>query len=90
MDAKPLHIRFDKVGGIIKICNGIRYLEVDNLYNINSRICNEIFDEINYLISAKSGATDSSKQNFVIIRIVSYYSLSIEKMLTFYNVIILI
>ena len=26
MDLKPLRIRFDKVNGVIKICNGISYL----------------------------------------------------------------
>ena len=28
MGAKPLRIRFDKIDGFIKICNGIRYLEI--------------------------------------------------------------
>ena len=45
MDAKPLRIRFDKVDEIIKICDGIRYLELSNSYNevynrINSKIYN--------------------------------------------------
>ena len=48
MDAKLLHIRFDKVNGLIKIYKGIRYLELSDLYNevyysINSRIDNAIF-----------------------------------------------
>ena len=30
MDAKPLRIRFDKVDEIIKIYNGIRYLELSD------------------------------------------------------------
>ena len=56
MDAKPLCIRFNKVNGIIKIYDGIRYLELSNSYNevsyrINYRIYNAIFDRINYLIS---------------------------------------
>ena len=30
LDAKPLSIRFDKADGIIKIYDGIRYLELSN------------------------------------------------------------
>ena len=33
MDAKPLHIRFNKVDEIIKIYDGIRCLELSNSYN---------------------------------------------------------
>ena len=49
MDAKPLRIRLDKVNGLIKIYNGIGYLELSDSYNavfygINSRIYNAIFD----------------------------------------------
>ena len=51
MDAKPLHIRFDKVDAKIKIFDRIRYLELSNSYNevyyrINSRIYNAIIDRI--------------------------------------------
>ena len=54
MDAKPLPIRSDKVDRIIKIYDGIRYLELSNFYNevyygINSRISNAIFDRINHI-----------------------------------------
>ena len=48
MGAKPLHIRFDKVNRIIKIYDGIRYLEI-----FGPRIYNAIYDRINYLISKK-------------------------------------
>ena len=68
MDAKPLSIRFDKVDGIIKFQNGIRYLEFSNSYGINSRIYNAIFDNINYLILQKNVITNSINQNFAIIR----------------------
>ena len=47
-------------------------------------------DMIKYLISEKRGITDSINHNFGEIRIDSYNSLPIEKILTFYNVIILI
>ena len=50
------------------------------------KICNKI----NYLLSEKSGITDSINHNFGKIRIDSYDSLPIEKILTCHNVIILI
>ena len=94
MDAKPLRIRFNKVDRIINIYNGIRYLELSNSYNLYKEvyytIYNAIFDWINYLISQKSGITDSFNHNFVRIRVDSYNSLPIEKALTFHNIIILI
>ena len=69
-----MHIRFNKVDGIIKIYDGIRYLELSNSYNevycrIDFRIYNAIFNRINYLISEKSGITDSINHNFGRIRI---------------------
>ena len=42
------------------------------------------------VLSEKSGITDSISNNFARIGIDSYYSLYIEKILTFHNVIILI
>ena len=53
-----MHIRLDKVDGIIKIHDEIKYLELPNSYNevyyrINSTICDAIFDNTNYLISEK-------------------------------------
>ena len=51
--------------------------------------CDEICDGIKYVISEKSRVTDSTNHNFSIIRIDSYDSLPILKMLNFYNVIIL-
>ena len=78
MDAKPLHIRFNKVDGIIKVCNEVRYLELLSSYNeVYSRIYSEIFDRINYLISEESGITDANNHNFARIRNDSYNSLSI-------------
>ena len=51
----------------------------------------KIWDKIKCLISAeKSGVTDSINHNFGEIRIDSYNSLPIEKILTFHNVIILV
>ena len=63
MDAKPLRIRFNKVGEIIKIYNGIRYLKLSNSYSLYNevyyRILNAIFDRMSYLINKKNGITDS-------------------------------
>ena len=50
----------------------------------------KICDKIKYLIIGKSGITDSINLNFGKIRINSYNSLPIEKILTFHIVIILI
>ena len=48
MGAKPLHIRFDKIDGFIKIHDRIRYLVLfDYIY------CDEICDKIKQLISEK-------------------------------------
>ena len=66
----------------MKIYNGIRYLVLLEY--------NEIFDKTKYLISKKSGIADNINRNFARIRFESYNSLTIEKKLTFYNVILLI
>ena len=76
-----LRIRFDKIEGLIKTHNGIRCLVLFD-YGWFDKTC----DRIKYLISEKSGITD----NFGKIRIDSYNSLPIEKILTFHNAIILI
>ena len=90
IDAKLFPIKFNKVDGLIKIYNGIRYLELSNSYDTNYRVYNKIFDEINYLITEKSDDKYSINHNFARIKIDSYNSLPIEKKVTFHNVIILI
>ena len=85
MGSIPLRIRFDEIDGLIKIYDGIRYLVL-----FGGGFLGEIFDRIEYLISKKNGITDSIYHNFARIRIDSYNSLPIEKILTFHNVIILI
>ena len=62
MDKKPFQIWFDKTDGFIKIDNRIRYLPLDH-----SRF-DKICDSIKYLISKKSGITDSINHNFARIR----------------------
>ena len=85
MDAKPLCIRFDKTDEFMKIHNKIRYSVL-----FDQSYCDKICDKIKYLISKKSGITNSINHNFGKIRIDSYDSLPIEKILIFHNVIILI
>ena len=84
MGEKLLHIRFDKLDGFIKIYDETRYLVLFGPERFNA-----IYDRIRYLISAKSDVTYSISHNFSRIGIDSYNSLSIEKALTFHNVIIL-
>ena len=69
-----MRIRFDKVDGFIKIDNKIRYLVLFDCID-----CDKICDRIKYLISEKSGITDSFSHNFGKIRIDSNNSLPIEK-----------
>ena len=47
-DAKPLHIRLDKLDGFTKIHDGIRYLVL-----FGCSYCDDIYDRIKYLISEK-------------------------------------
>ena len=79
----PLRIRFDKIDGFITSLDGaIRYLIL-----FDYGLFNKIFDKIKYLISKN---TNSINHYFGKIRIDSYNSLPIKKILTFHNVIILI
>ena len=55
-------------------------------YGLFDKTC----DKIKYFVSKKSGITNSINHNFGWIRIDSYNSLPIKKILTFPNVIILI
>ena len=69
---------------MIKIYDGIRYLELPNSYNkvrygIYSRKYNAIFDRINYLTIEKYDDKYSISHNPARIRIDSYNSLAIEK-----------
>ena len=79
-----MRIRLDKIDAFIKIHDKIRHLVLFNYYYFD-----EICDNTKYLISEKSCITDSINQSFARIRIDSYDSLPFEKILTFYNVIIL-
>ena len=85
MSSVPLRIRFGEIDGFTKIYHEIRYLVL-----FNHGWYDEIYDRIKYLISEKSGITDSINHSFGSIRIDSCNSLPIEKILVFHNVIILI
>ena len=72
-------------GFIISLDGKIKHLILFD-YGLFNKIC----DNIKYLISQKSGITNSINHNFGKIGIDSYNSLPIKKILTFYNVITLI
>ena len=74
---------------MVKIYNGIRYLELSNSYDINYRLYNKIFDKINHLITKKM------MTNIVLIIILQelvliHITIYLYKKLTFHNVITLI
>ena len=80
-------IRFDEIDGLIISFDGT----VKHLILFDYWLFNKICDKIKYLISNKSGITNSINYNFGRIRIDSYSSLPIKIIkLTFHNVIILI
>ena len=86
MGPKPLCLRFDKIDGFIRVRgNELRYLVLFD-YILFDKTC----DKIECLISETSGITDSINHNFGKIRIYSYNYLSIEQILSFHKVIILI
>ena len=84
MGAKRLHIRYVQIDWFIKIQDRIKYLVLFD----HGWFC-EICDKIKYLTTEKSGITYSINHKFARIRIDSYNSLLIEKILTFNNVIII-
>ena len=86
MCPKPLHIRFHKINGFIRIFDG----ESRHLVLFDSGLLDKTCDKIKYLISEKSGIADNINHNFGEIRIDSFDYLPIERILTFRNVIILI
>ena len=76
---KPLRIRFDKTDGFIISLDG----KIKHLILFDYGLFNKICDKIKYLISKRSGITNSINQNFGKIRIDSYNSLSIKKNIDF-------
>ena len=80
-----MRIRFGKLDGFIKIHGKNRYLVL-----VDYSYCDKISDKIKYLISERSGITDSINHNFAWIRIASNDSLPYDKIFTFHNFIILL
>ena len=72
---KSLRIRFDKIDGFIISLDG----EIKHLILFDYRLFNQIFNKVKYLITRKSGITNSITYNFGKIRIDSYNSLPIKK-----------
>ena len=82
---KLLRIRFDKIDGFIRTCDGTRFLVL-----FGSRECDVIYNRIRHLISLKSSITYTFSRYFAKKKVGSYNSLPAEKGLTLHNVIILI
>ena len=64
---KASSIRFDKIDGFIRVLDG----EIKHLVLFDYGLFHKICDKIKYLISEKSGITDSINHNFRKIRIYS-------------------
>ena len=80
---KPLRIRFDKIDGCIRVRSGeFRHLVLFD-YGLFDKIC----DKIKYLISEKSGITDSINHNFEKIRTNSCNSLPIAILILIKSVV---
>ena len=90
---KPLHNRFNKIDGFIRIYNGSRYLTL-----FGSKKCDAIYIRIRYLKSEESKKSKNSKKVTshvfslynAIIKVDFYDSLPVEKTLTLHNVTILL
>ena len=82
---KPLCIRFDKIDGFIRTYGGTRYLVL-----LGPEKYDAIYNRIRYFISLKSGIAHIFSHYYAKIRVDSYDSLPLEKILTLHNVIILI
>ena len=81
----PLRIRFNKVDGFTRICNGTRYLKF-----FGSEKYDAISNRIRYLVSLKNSLIYVFSHNYAKIKVDSYDLLPTEKPLTLHNIIILI
>ena len=82
--SKRLRNRFNKIDGFIIVYDEIRYLVL-----FGSEKYDSIYNKIRYLMSVKRGITYVISHNYAKIKVDSYDSLSLEKAVTFHNVIIL-
>ena len=72
------------------MCISFNKIDVRYLGLFDYSYCDEICDKFKYLTRKKGGITDSINHNFPRIRTDSYDLLSIEKILSFHEVITLI
>ena len=79
-------ITLDKIDGFIRFCGD----EFRLLVLRDNGLFDKFVDNIKRLIRKKGGIRDSINHNFRKIKIDSYNSFPIEKIMTFHNVIILI
>ena len=85
IDAKSLRIRFYKIDCFIRVYDGTICLLLSG-----SEIHDFIFNRIRYLIRVNSGITYVIFHNYAKTKVDLYDSLTLEKRMTFHNVIILI
>ena len=85
IDTKPLHNRFSKIDGFIRVYDGTRYLVL-----FRSEKYDFIYNRIRCLIRVRSSITYVVCHNYVKIKLDLYNSLLLGKTMTFHNVIILI
>ena len=67
--SKPLHIRFHKIDGFVRVYNGIRYLVVFGSEKYDSIFSNRI----RYLISVKSGIIYLISRNYAKIKVMNVF-----------------
>ena len=72
--AKILRLRFDKIGGLIRVYDGTRYSVL-----FGSKKYDTIYNRIRCLISVKGGFTYVISHNYAKIEVDSYDSLPLEK-----------
>ena len=83
--AKPLRFRFVKIVALIRVYDGTRSLVL-----FGGEKYDFIYNRIRYLSGVKSGITYVISHYYAKIKIDSYDSLPLEKLVIFHNVIIVI
>ena len=74
-------IRVDKIDGFIRVYDRTRYLVL-----FEAEKYDFIYNWIRYLIGVKDGITYVISHNYAKIKVDSYHSFPLEKILTFYNI----
>ena len=83
--SKPLCIKLDKIDGLLRSFDGTRYLTL-----FGTEVYDAIYNRIGYLISLESSITYVFLTILRKLKLIAMILLPIEKILTLYNVIILI